>query len=99
MQISGFFYDFRLSFDTSNKGLLILPIKINNQEHFLSAIYKETINPGKLKRNIKLLKENLEVYLRSFDFKTNPNVKRVSFLFKDISDAEIDHIFDFSGAK
>lgn len=93
------FYDFRLSFDTTNKGLLILPIKINFQEYFLCAIYKNEINPGKLKRNIKLVKENLETFLKDFDFNSSSDSKREAYLFKDISDEEIDQLFDFGGVK
>lgn len=93
------FYDFRLSFDTTNKGLLILPLQINLQEYFLCAIYKNAVNPGKLKRNIKLVKENLETFLKDFDFKSQPEEGRQTYLFKDISDEEIDHLFEFGGVK
>lgn len=90
------FMDFKLSFDSSENGLFILPFMLNKQEYYLCTIYKDVVNPGKLKRDMRLIKENLEVYLEdfSFDLSNRPRAGRDSFLFKDITDEEIDRMFD-----
>jgi len=91
------FYDYRLGFDTTENGLYVVPFKFRNEEYFVCGIYKDTANPAKLKRNLRLLKENLEVFLQAIarDYKTD-TAGRSGYLFTDISDAEIDSLFDFS---
>lgn len=85
--------DLRLSFDTSNNGLYILPIKVVNDVFYLCSIYNFEINPAKLKMNLRFLKKNLEVLLS--DMK-NEEDSRSEFLFKNISDEEMDNLFKMS---
>lgn len=91
------FIDFKLSFDSSENGLFILPFLLNKQEYYLCTIYKDVVNPGKLKRDMRLIKENLEVYLEDFAFNgaEQERAGKESFLFKDITDEEIDRLFDY----
>ena len=91
------FFDFKLSFDSSENGLFILPFLLNKQEYYLCTIYKDVVNPGKLKRDMRLIKENLEVYLEDFAFDgaSQGRAGKESFLFKDITDEEIDRLFDY----
>ena len=101
--------DYRLGFDTSSDGLYILPLEINKTSYFLGAMYLEQDNPAKLKRSLRFLKENLELYLED-TFRVNKieNEKSSSekkepreddgFLFDSISDDEMDNLFSFEGA-
>lgn len=93
------FLDFKLSFDSSENGLFIMPFLLNKQEYYLCTIYKDVVNPAKLKRDMRLIKENLEVYLEDFSFELDHRAGRESFLFKDITDAEIDRLFDLGEAQ
>ena len=90
------FYEFRLGFDTTADGLFILPLKILNKRYYICAIYKSVDNPAKLKRNISLLKNNLELYLSELSIDAEEN--RKGYLFDNISDDEMDRLFSFGGA-
>lgn len=91
--------EFRLAFDTSSQGIYLFPFSMNGKRFFLGAIYKDTVNPGQLKRQIALIKEEMD---RLFvEDKTVP-VKTVSserdgYLFMDITDAEMDRLFGLGG--
>lgn len=87
--------EFRLSFDTSLDGLHVLPLKIMGEIYFLCAIFSSEQNPGKLKRLIRLLRDNLEVYLSGYSKDQSAN--RTEYLFKEISDDEIEKLFSFGG--
>ena len=91
------FYNYRLGFDTTENGLYVLPFKFKEEEYFICGIYKDTANPAKLKRNLRLLKENLEVFMQAIaaDYKADKR-DRSGYLFTDISDSEMDSLFDFS---
>lgn len=87
------FYEFRLGFDTTQTGLYILPIRILEEVYYICAIYEGEINPAKLKRNIRLLKNNLELFLSEFSDDKKRNEE--SYLFNNITDAEMDELFAF----
>ena len=87
--------EFRLSFDTSLNGLHILPLRILGEIYFICAIFSEEENPAKLKRYIRLLRDNLEVYLSELSYDDNQN--REGYLFTNISDSEMDNLFSFGG--
>lgn len=89
------FSDFRLAFDSSDQGVYILPVTIFGETYFLSAIYKNEINPGKLKNQMRLIKSNIEIYMSSF--KRTKTENREGYLFEDITDEEIDQLFQVSG--
>jgi len=89
------FMEFRLGFDTTSDGVYVLPFEIMNSPYYVCAIYSEASNPGKLKRNLRRLKENLEVYLSEFSLDTEKN--RKGYLFTEITDSEMDQLFAFGG--
>jgi len=93
------FQDFKLSFDSRENGLFIMPFLLNKEEYYLCTIYKEVMNPAKLKRDMRLVKENLEVFLKDFSFDLASAEGRESFLFKDITDEEINRLFDVEGMR
>ena len=48
------FFEFRLGFDTSSDGLYVLPFHIMDGTYYICSIYKDSQNPAKLKRNLRL---------------------------------------------
>jgi hypothetical protein len=90
--------DFRLGFDTSSQGIFLFPFSLSGKRYFLGAIYNECLNPGQLKRQIALIKEEMErLFINEPIPKKNVVSKRQDFLFQDISDAEIDRLFSLGG--
>jgi hypothetical protein len=95
--------DFRLGFDTSSQGVLLFPFRAHGKKYFLGAIYRECLNPGQLKRQVSQLKEHLSLELGEAQIEAPPKparrdeVMRDEFLFKDISDEEIDRLFSIGG--
>ncbi len=90
--------DFRLAFDTSSQGIYLFPFTLSGKRYFLGAIYSDCINPGQLKRQIAMIKEEME---RLFEAEPLPKKvitsSRQGYLFQDISDAEIDRLFSLGG--
>lgn len=89
------FFEFRLGFDTTSDGLYVLPFTILKSTYYICAIYNGADNPGKMKRNIRLLKDNLETYLSEFSL--DPEENRKGYLFTNISDDEMNKLFAFGG--
>ena len=90
--------DFRLGFDTSAQGIFLFPFSLSGKRYFLGAIYNECLNPGQLKRQIALIKEEMErLFINEPIPKKSVVSKRQDFLFQDISDAEIDRLFSLGG--
>lgn len=90
--------DFRLGFDTSSQGIYLFPFTLSGKRYFLGAIYNDCLNPGQLKRQIALIKEEME---RLFEAEPLPKktmvTSRQGYLFQDISDEEIDRLFSLGG--
>ena len=92
--------EFRFSFDTASQGVYAIPININKCDYFLGMIYKNNISPGKIKSKLRLLlnKLNKEFPTSCRDaFNTERSDKKGEYLFKDISDLEMDKLFSFTG--
>lgn len=95
--------EYRLSFDTSSSGVFVLPIELNNTRCYLVAVYQDALNPAKLKNQLKNLMFLLEMYIRDETISVSrdtheieENEGREGYLFKEISDEEIDRLFGFS---
>ena len=89
------YLDFRLGFDSSSDGLYVLPLTVLGSTYYICAIYKDASNPAKMKRHLRLLKDNLEVYLSELSLDNEEN--RNGYLFSEISDDEMDNLFSFGG--
>lgn len=87
--------EFRLGFDTSSQGVYLFPFSLTGKRYFLGAIYHDCLNPGQLKRQIALIKEEMVRLFEDEVVKPVPSksVTREGFLFQDISDEEIDRLF------
>lgn len=91
--------EFRLGFDTSSQGIYLFPFALTGKRYFLGAIYHDCVNPGQLKRQVAMIKEEMD---RFFEAEPPagplPPVRaRDGFLFQDISDEEIDRLFSLGG--
>lgn len=90
--------EFRLGFDTSSQGVYLFPFTLSGKRYFLGAIYHDCLNPGQLKRQVALIKEEMGILFQ--DEVIKPEVKKTSdragYLFQDISDEEIDRLFRVS---
>lgn len=93
--------DFRLGFDTSSQGIYLMPFSLKGKRYFLGAIYHECVNPGQLKRQVVMIKEEMDRLFANEPValpKTqNKTMSREGFLFQEITDAEIDRLFSAGG--
>ncbi len=92
--------DFRLGFDTSSQGIYLMPFSLNTKRYFLGAIYHECVNPGQLKRQVVMIKEEMDRLFASEPVAQKPKNKTMSregFLFQEITDEEIDRLFSAGG--
>lgn len=92
---------FRLTFDTTETGLIIYPLKIQNRFYYLGILFSDVLNPGPLKNKGKQLSQRIEAKLnleeKNLPKDTGPlNKKNNRPLFDNITDAEINNLF--SGA-
>lgn len=87
--------DFRLSFDTSKSGINIIPITVNNKTFFFCTLFKESINPAKLKQKMKVISNELENYVKTHFVQEEPTEQREGYLFQNITDEEMDRLFNF----
>ena len=92
--------DFRLGFDTSSQGIYLMPFSLNGKRYFLGAIYHECVNPGQLKRQVVMIKEEMDRLFASEPVAQKTKIKTMSregFLFQEITDEEIDRLFSAGG--
>ncbi len=90
--------NFRLSFDTSSRGIYILSCKIDGKEYYLGCIFTDTVNPGQLKLSMRELKKYINNEFKNSKPKTKKeNNKKPDFLFSNISDKEVDDMFSSVG--
>ena len=80
---------FRLSYDSSDSGIYILPLTINGTKYIYGYLFENEINPGLIKSNFRNFRNFLEVQEYTFE-KEN---KGTDLLFGDLSDEEMDNIF------
>jgi hypothetical protein len=87
--------EFRLGFDTSSQGIYLFPFNLSGKKYFLGSIYSDCVNPGQLKRQVALIRDEMDHLFRDLPVE-NIKVKtigREGFLFQEITDQEIDRLF------
>jgi hypothetical protein len=90
--------EFRLGFDTSSQGIYLFPFKLMGKRYFLGAIYQNCVNPGQLKRQVAMIKEEMDRLFQEIPVKANNKVnRREGYLFQEITDEEIDRLFSAGG--
>ena len=88
--------EFRLGFDTSSQGIYLFPFSLTGKRYFLGAIYHECVNPGQLKRQVVMIKEEMDRLFENEPVIVKSKVQSVAregFLFQEITDEEIDRLF------
>jgi hypothetical protein len=90
--------EFRLGFDTSSQGIYLFPLSLFGKRYFFGAIYKDCLNPGQLKRQIVLIRHEMDQLFSNEKVVVTTTTKmknndRNSFLFQEITDEEIDRLF------
>ena len=83
---------FRFSFDTSERGVYILPFSIDKNSFLLGIIFQEQDNPGLVKSRMRQILEKLLHHVENIKESMSQKEK---FLFNEISDKEIDRLFSF----
>lgn len=93
--------EFRLGFDTSSQGVMIVPVNYHGTLYFLGAIYHQCLNPALLKRQVISLQDELEKKLLTVKATKKPAPKitaaRAGYLFDHITDEEMDRLFSLGG--
>lgn len=89
-------FEYRLGFDTSSEGIYLFSFDIGGRNYCCGAIYKDCLNPGLLKRQVMMLKADLEK-LHVPKLKEDSHI-REGFLFSEITDEEMDNLFTLSGS-
>ena len=87
-------FEYRLGFDTSSQGIYLFAFQIEGKNYCCGAIYKDCMNPGLLKRQVMMLRSELEEMKIADGEKTT---ERSDFLFNDITDEEMDGLFKIGG--
>ncbi|OUR92993.1 hypothetical protein A9Q84_21045 [Halobacteriovorax marinus] len=82
---------FRLSFDTSDKGIYIVPISLGEEEVYLGLIYYGEVNPGMIKAKLRDISWRLAEFWSMTDIQER--LGSSESLFNNITDAEMDNLF------
>lgn len=85
-----------LSLGSSDSGFLVLPFSYHHKL-ILGVVYQNDLNPGKLKMKSKLLRDFLSENLSQQVVDNNQQEKDENYLFKNITDDELDELFSFAG--
>ncbi|MDD0854671.1 hypothetical protein HBN50_16275 [Halobacteriovorax sp. GB3] len=85
---------FRLSFDTSSRGIYLLPVMHKGDEYQLGIIYRNMVNPGAMKSKLRIIRNELELFLDEV-FNGEEESLKEDYLFEDITDDEMDNLFSF----
>lgn len=90
---------FRLNFDTSDKGICVLPVCLMNKDHYLAAMFTDQINPAPLKANLRSIAGRLEGKFANVSASSSEgrSDKSSGYLFKDVTDDEVEKMFSSMG--
>lgn len=91
--------EFRLSFDTTSKGIYVLPVRVGEDEYFLGLIYHAEVNPGLIKSKLRNFVNRFQNFIEEKK-NSNANINETSndkesALFSNITDSEMDDLFSF----
>lgn len=91
--------EYRFAFDTSSQGVYLFPLSVGGKRYFLGALYQDCVNPGQLKRQVAMIKAEMDRLFQNEPavIKTKPSVSREGYLFQEISDEEMDRLFSVGG--
>jgi predicted regulator of Ras-like GTPase activity (Roadblock/LC7/MglB family) len=88
---------FRLNFGTSSKGIYILPVSHGKDSLYLSLIFKDEVNPAKIRYQMQNVRSDIQFGLDQIKpQRKEKKVERKGFLFSNITDAEMDQLFNIT---
>ena len=88
--------DFRLGFDTSSSGIYVVPVQTQKMEYMLGIVYHDELNPALIKAKLRQLGSRFESLISQKFSGTQDGEKRIQYLFRDITDAEVEKLFSFA---
>ncbi|MCF8058133.1 MAG: hypothetical protein K9K67_02485 [Bacteriovoracaceae bacterium] len=88
--------DLILSFQSSDKGFFLLRPTEKNKEVFWGILFESEVNPGKIKLYAKKVREFFDK-IKIIESKDMENIQDGDFLFKNITEDEVDKLFSFAG--
>ncbi len=89
----GLSQDQTLMLGDARSGFLIIPFN-GNMKMSLGVVYTNYVNPGKLKMKTRLLRD---FFRNNIKLETKEKINKQNYLFKNITDAELDKLFSFAG--
>jgi hypothetical protein len=89
------FNRFKFSFETSDCGLFLLPIKNKEDVFFMAVVYEKQVNPAALKNKLRNVFFSFIKGLEGMN--TTETNKKNENLFENITDDEINELFSFAG--
>ena len=88
---------FSLSFNSSIRGIHVLPVSIDREGYYLGSLFYDEINPGIVKSKLRILHLKLRRFIKESLKIVEKKGEDDRPLFKNITDAEIDAMFSFGG--
>ncbi len=85
--------DFKLGFDDGSSGFCVVDFYVADKPCYACLMFEDEIAPSALRGQLRHWCDELALQLKSW---RAPN-KRGGFLFKDVTDEEIDRLFGFEG--
>lgn len=91
---------YRMSFDTSSDGIYLLPTTLGASQCYFCCIFREQLNPGKLKQSMRNISFLLEAFIQEETMRhaqKDEPVRNGGYLFQNITDEEMDQLFGVAG--
>jgi hypothetical protein len=85
--------DQTLMLGDTKSGFLIIPFN-GTMKMNLGVVYNNYTNPGKLKMKTRLLRD---FFSNNIKLEIKEKISKQNYLFKNITDAELDKLFSFAG--
>ena len=92
-RLSGSTEEFKLSFDSSDKGIVIRSFMLKESLYYISMVYDKVLNPGLMKKKFESYITELKAQMAMFEIPRSIDVKEDKFLFNKITDKEIEAAF------
>ena len=87
----------RLSFDTSETGIYIIPIQSSASCLFMGMLFQNEINPGLIKNQFRQFAKLIALLFAKDEDIPKEAEENPGSLFSEISDSEIDQLFFTAG--
>ena len=85
--------DRKLNFQHAHSGYLLLPPSEKNPKIIFAFIFENQTNPGKIKHIAGKIRD----HFNSIEILKKENGEKEEFLFKNITEDEVDKLFSFAG--